>query len=148
MSLLAHHRWFQRAVAIAVTAFGFYAVALSTKPAEAQFVSVPAGVVVNGGWGWAAHVGGCGPFFHDGRSFHDGCFSVHDGRFFVLDGRFFNDGRFFHDRRFFSWWPLSPRRLWRPRFCPRRLWRPRFCPRRLYGRPALMSGVGALRRLS
>ena len=101
MSLLAHHRWFQRAVAIAVTAFGFYAVAPSTKPAEAQFVSVPAGVVVDGGWGWGGPCWGCGPFFHDGRSFHDGRFSVHDGRFFVHDGRFFNDRRFFRDRRFF-----------------------------------------------
>ena len=58
-----------------MTALGFYVVALTTKTAAAQFVSVSPGVVV-GGWGWR------GP-----------CWG--NGRFFFRDARFFHDGRFF-----------------------------------------------------
>jgi hypothetical protein len=97
MSGFAPNRWLQRVVALSVTALGFYAVALPTKPAEAQFVSGPPGVVVDGGWGWGGPCWGCGRFFfHDGRFFHDRRFFVHDGRFFH-DRRFFHDGGFFHN---------------------------------------------------
>src|SRR5216683_1532352 len=75
MSGFASNRWSQRAVAIGVTALGFYAAALPMKPVAAQFVGVPPGVV-DGGWGWGGACWGCGRFF-------------------------FHDGRFFHDRRFF-----------------------------------------------
>jgi hypothetical protein len=102
MSGCAPNRWFRRAVAIGVTALGFYAIALPTKPAEAQFVSVPPGVVVDGGWGWGGPCWGCGRFFfHDGRFFHECRFFFRDGHFFHDRGFFFHDGRFSRDGRFF-----------------------------------------------